>query len=300
MGSINFNSYLDWYERGEILVVEGSIQTRTSRTFDFSIFKSQLTEVFPDPATPDLSVQLIPSGVRFAIDADMGHGRFFANNLGANQFAVGPANVPLDLSGMYRGPLTVFAIPWNTTQSRLESLLQAPFEHLGQLHTCMNEDASVAMLIEALWAQVNHDEHLGRLVVDDLTNELLLRLVTLSGTRVPAITKTCRLGTHQLCRVINYMVSHLGTFIEHDQLADVAGVSRFQLCRLFKNSTGQSPARYLRSLRIEQAERLLLDNRSRPLIDIALACGFCDQSHFNRVFKSILGITPKVYLKNSR
>ncbi len=288
VGTQNYNSYLDWYADSQPKPMIGNPEPRRSAIFDFAVIKTHLTEVFPDPPTPDLSVQLIPSGVRFEIHAEMGHGRFVANNRGANQFCVGTANIPLALSGMYAGLLTVFAITWQSAQDRLQSPLQSPVEHLGKLHTRMNEDGAVRMLIDAIWKQIKHDEHLGRLVVDDLANELLIRLVTLSGQRIPQVTNSCRLSTRQLCDVVDFMVAHLGEFIELDQLAVVVGVSRFQLCRLFKNSTGQSPARYLRCLRIEQAERMLLDNRNRPLIEVALQCGFCDQSHFNRVFKSIL------------
>ncbi|WP_347260910.1 AraC family transcriptional regulator [Rudaea sp.] len=74
-------------------------------------------------------------------------------------------------------------------------------------------------------------------------------------------------------------------------LARECGLSVSHFTRAFRQTTGLPPHRWLLQRRIERARELLRD-RSRTLPEIALACGFADQSHFTRVFSSATGLAP--------
>jgi len=78
------------------------------------------------------------------------------------------------------------------------------------------------------------------------------------------------------------------------ELATAAGVHETHLARTFRRHLGCSPGGYERRLRIERARMALSHSRS-PLVDIALAAGFCSQSHFTRVFHRVVGMTPAAY-----
>lgn len=78
-----------------------------------------------------------------------------------------------------------------------------------------------------------------------------------------------------------------------DKLAQAAGLSKFHLCRQFSATFGLSPNRYQRQLRLLQAKGLL--SKGGDLAEIAIACGFADQSHLGRAFKSTYGVTPRGY-----
>ena len=78
------------------------------------------------------------------------------------------------------------------------------------------------------------------------------------------------------------------------QQADYAGVHPVHLAREFRRFYHCTPGEYIRRLRIEFAIEKLT-NSSIPLIEIALAAGFCDQSHFTRTFKQLTKKTPREY-----
>ncbi|MGV2289363.1 AraC family transcriptional regulator [Trinickia sp. YCB016] len=76
-------------------------------------------------------------------------------------------------------------------------------------------------------------------------------------------------------------------------LADEAGVSRYQLHRNFIRELGFAPHAYILQRRIALARRLI--KSGAPLAEAALAAGFYDQSHLNRWFLRIFGVSPGTY-----
>ncbi len=82
------------------------------------------------------------------------------------------------------------------------------------------------------------------------------------------------------------------------ELAGLAGLSRFQLLRSFKQAYGLPPHSYLQQCRLAQARHQIAQGRS--LVDVALNCGFADQSHLTRTFQRFFGLTPGAYRKAQR
>jgi AraC-like DNA-binding protein len=78
-----------------------------------------------------------------------------------------------------------------------------------------------------------------------------------------------------------------------DELATVAGCSRFAVYRAFRATYGISPSDYQRQLRLRAARRLLA--AGRPPAEAATEAGFADQAHLNRWFRRSYGVTPGVY-----
>ncbi len=75
------------------------------------------------------------------------------------------------------------------------------------------------------------------------------------------------------------------------EIAHECGLSSSYFARAFKQSTGVPPSRWLTKMRVERAKELLKDPRCE-LAEIALQCGFVDQSHFTRVFSKSEGYSP--------
>jgi AraC-like DNA-binding protein len=76
-------------------------------------------------------------------------------------------------------------------------------------------------------------------------------------------------------------------------LAAASGLSPFRLARLFRLQVGAAPSAYRRALRVMHAQRLL--RRGESIASVASDCGFYDQSHLNRHFKRVTGVTPRTY-----
>jgi AraC-like DNA-binding protein len=81
-------------------------------------------------------------------------------------------------------------------------------------------------------------------------------------------------------------------------LAREAGLSRFQVVRGFTRLTGLTPHAYIVQRRLDAARAMIADGDA--LADAASACGFADQSHFNRMFVQRYGVTPGVYAEAMR
>ena len=77
------------------------------------------------------------------------------------------------------------------------------------------------------------------------------------------------------------------------ELAQAAGLSRFQFLRSFTRATGLPPHAYLVQRRLQHARRLIAIGT--PLADVAAASGFFDQSHLTRHFVRCFGIAPGAY-----
>ena len=90
------------------------------------------------------------------------------------------------------------------------------------------------------------------------------------------------------------MESHFGDAVSLSTLAEVASLSPFYFARAFNEEIGLPPHAYLEGVRIRRARQLL--DRGEDLASVALAAGYCDQSHFTRRFKRFLGITPGQYV----
>ena len=99
------------------------------------------------------------------------------------------------------------------------------------------------------------------------------------------------LSDARLLRVVDFMGAQLHQTLSLDQLAAVAGISKFHFVRLFKQHTGQTPFAYLTGMRMEAA-RHMLATTAMPIRTVAAACGYAQSSHFNVAFRRRFGCTP--------
>lgn len=102
----------------------------------------------------------------------------------------------------------------------------------------------------------------------------------------------------RLQKVLTYIEEHLAENLKLDTLADVADMSKYHFSRLFKESVGVPPYRYVVQQRVEAARDLLLST-DLSVVQIALKTGFSSQSHLSTAFREHIGTTP-ISLRENR
>ena len=90
-----------------------------------------------------------------------------------------------------------------------------------------------------------------------------------------------------------FLRAHYADNVSLDELAQVAGMSAFHLCRRFRQEIGFPPHVYQTRLRLDRAKTLLAQGVAPAVV--AAQTGFYDQSHFGATFKRFVGFTPGAY-----
>ena len=95
-------------------------------------------------------------------------------------------------------------------------------------------------------------------------------------------------------RAKEYIYEHHTEEVSLARAAKAVNMSTFYFCKMFKKVTGINFTDYLSRVRIEKAKNLLLNPNLR-VSEIAFEVGFQSLTHFNRVFKKLLGQSPTEY-----
>jgi AraC family transcriptional regulator len=102
------------------------------------------------------------------------------------------------------------------------------------------------------------------------------------------------LARWQVKRVAAYIEGNMDSKFRAADLAAMVRLSASQFFRAFKKSFGETPRVYVTRERMRAAQVMMLSSRE-PLSRIALHCGMCDQAHFTRTFRKVVGINPSVW-----
>jgi AraC family transcriptional regulator len=148
----------------------------------------------------------------------------------------------------------------------------------------------------ALLAELKSDGVGSRLYAESIATTLAVHLLR----RYSAQPKTIRdytegLPKYKLQQAIDYIEQHLDQDLTVAAIATTLAISPYHFSRLFKQSTGLAPHQYVIQCRVERAKQLLLQGKL-TIAEIAYRVGFANQSHLNRHFKRVLGVTPKAVL----
>jgi AraC-like DNA-binding protein len=158
-------------------------------------------------------------------------------------------------------------------------------------------DAVLARRVQALHVALS--EGAPMLETEALLRDTCLRFAARHADARFASADTARrpnLGA--LRRVRDFLQETLPEDVATAELADIAGMSRFHLCRVFARAYGLPPHAYQLQLRLAEAKRQLA--AGQPPAEVAAGIGFADQSHLTKRFKGAFGITPGQFAAASR
>lgn len=176
-------------------------------------------------------------------------------------------------------------------QSELGMLLDP--QQLKDLPLFHDPDLCAAGVI--LRDALERDDVPSAVMFEAMSRVFLVKLLQRYGQSRPEdIALSARFTAKHYERVLAFVKARLEATITVDDLAAEAGMSPSHFARVFKQTMGSTPMQFVMAYRIEQAMKMMEDP-TRPLGEIAYACGFSDQAHFTRSFKQVTGQTPRAY-----
>lgn len=148
----------------------------------------------------------------------------------------------------------------------------------------LGDDTSL-WLAARMYREFSERDEFSALVLESLSTELLIaasRNDTQSAERKPP---------PWLARVKEFLLENFSEPPDLNELARVVGVHPTHLARVFRQFERRTVGDFIREARIRYARQRMLESNA-PLVEIALAAGFADQTHFTRSFKRLTGMTP--------
>lgn len=100
----------------------------------------------------------------------------------------------------------------------------------------------------------------------------------------------------RISNIYNYILQHYSEAVTLDDVAREACMTPQAFCRYFKKHTGHTFISFLNSMRVNEACKKLTENRYESISVVAYKCGFTSITNFNRVFKNVMGNSPRGYL----
>ncbi|MEO5770918.1 MAG: GlxA family transcriptional regulator [Burkholderiaceae bacterium] len=156
----------------------------------------------------------------------------------------------------------------------------------GDRSTCSGGTAALDMMLQVI---TNRD---GRTLANDVAEQFIHPRIR--GTQDPqrmAIQSRLGVANEKLIAAIAMMEATHDELRPVQEIADVVELSARQLERLFAKYLRSSPSRFYLKVRLDRARAMLLQT-TKPILDVAAACGFTSASHFSRCYRTAYGHKP--------
>jgi AraC-like DNA-binding protein len=196
-------------------------------------------------------------------------------------------------------------IPW-TAFDDITSDLKRP--RIGQLNSPIGRehvDETMLNVARALNPLLARPEEATALFTDHVFSAMVAHLALTYGglgrgdTQAYSGPRSRMLTPLQERRVTSRILDDLAGDPGLSELAALCGLSRSYFIRAFKQTTGMPPHRWLLMHRLKRAKDLLHGTKM-PIAEIALACGFADQSHLTRLFSNAFRMSPRAWRRQWR
>jgi AraC family transcriptional regulator len=161
------------------------------------------------------------------------------------------------------------------------------------------KDPVLGHLAHAMADSLEVSGPLGALFIEQMTLAMGTHLVRSYGSVRTAETRTRGgLSAAHEARAKELLLQRSHARASIAEVASECNLSRGYFIRAFSRATGRTPHQWLLEQRVAEA-RELLQRGDTPLSEIAITCGFADQSHLNRVFLRVVGTSPGAWRRNT-
>lgn len=240
---------------------------------------------YPDPPMPD-HVLFMARGRSFRGSVDVGAGRIRAW-FSDGDMLLAPAGTVADTEVLDPCEAIGIAFP----AGRLNRLIGVETLDLSPLAAARFRDPFIAVTLEQLWREAATPDQRSAMFGEAAAVALAVALLRHAQAGRRPAQRCGALGPTRLAKVLTLMRERLDEDLSLDTLAASVGLTPWHFARAFRAATGETPLARLRRVRVERAAELIRAHAA-PLAEIAFACGFADQTHMTRAFRSVLGTTP--------
>lgn len=162
------------------------------------------------------------------------------------------------------------------------------------------DDPVVLSLLQALMPSLANPRSASAIFIDHVAAALAVHVATTYGkVELSATEFRGGLSRRDEIRTKELLIANMDGEITLRELARECGLSERHFARAFKLSTGDPPFRWLAKMRLARAKELLTKT-SLSLSEIAMTCGYSDQSHFTRAFFDSTGVPPGAWRRMQR
>ncbi len=153
-------------------------------------------------------------------------------------------------------------------------------------------------LFEQLFEELEHLSMSSAATISAIVGQLIDQLFRRRRGELNITAQTMSISD-RLARLHESVFRSYNQYWDARRMADELSVSTAHMYRIFNSALGMSPNRWLRSIRIEQARRRLVESNDQ-IGDIAFQVGYRDQFHFSKDFRALTGISPREFRMQER
>lgn len=292
-----------WNQLAETMYLKDSLTAKVTVSEHVSspFARLQSSTGLPDVARPIVreegfivAVQLkaIPFIEQFFSRTKVSSGSYPVGGVSAIDLREEPAVLlpnPFDALVLYVTQASLDEVAYSNGTSRVEHLVW-PLGHF---------DSVVYHLGKTLLSSLEQPQHTPKLVVDHVLHALKCHFVFSYGGVKPSVAPLRGgLSSLQKRRATELLEANLDGKISLHQVAEACDLSVGHFARAFRQTFRRPPYKWLTERRVDRARDLMTNSRM-SLADIAIQCGFADQSALNRSFRRLHGIAPGVWRRTT-
>lgn len=266
-----------------------------SRRWEFS--EQLMSEAFLAKSSPadDFFLSFVATGRQSGgVEHDFGAGTFVRPHM-RGSMTFGDERYEHRCQG--KGPIHSYLMFWRRDWAleRIRDLTEGKPISLEILHSKTIRDEGLEILMRNMATKarlaVSQDDILE---LDEIQDLIFTRLLSIAQVKLPQRSVAPPRDSSMFRAIIDYIQANLSGSLTIEELTAVAGVSRSQFTKVFRQAMQMSVRQYILHVRSERAKQLLR-HTADDLQTIAKACGYHDHPHFCREFIKHVGVSPNAF-----
>lgn len=158
-------------------------------------------------------------------------------------------------------------------------------------------DDEMSNIMNRIYSEWSSNDEFHKVMIKSLINEFAIKLFRgykITDTSNEKESRTLK----KVKQSISFIKRNYTRDISLDEIASVAGLSRYHFCREFKKATDLTPIEFINRMRCEYA-KTLLESHKYSISEISAMVGFTTSAHFSKIFKRFFSSYPSEYNKNA-